>query len=111
MEQLPECFFRKYFHITCPFCGGTRFFYNFVKLNFTEAFRYHPTTFVYAIFLIVVTLIYLKDKILKKPSLVNINLITQSFLVYIVCTLIQYVIREILIKNSIEVPFLATDLF
>jgi len=111
MGQLPECFFRKYFHITCPFCGGTRFFYSFITFHFADAFRYHPTTFVYAIFLIIMTLIYIKDRVLNKPSIVNINLMTRSFIIYIVCTLIQYILRMVLINNSIEVPFLATDLF
>ncbi len=106
MDLSFECVYRKYFGIICPFCGGTRFFFNFIKFNFIEAFRFHPTTFIYAFFWAIVCIIFVIDKILKRKFSISTKVLTNSIYVYLIATFIQYFIRLVLMHYNIENPLI-----
>jgi hypothetical protein len=105
-----ECIYRKLFGIICPFCGGTRFFTNFIRFRFLESFRFHPTSFIYAIFWIIMCTIFITDKIQKRKFRVPSKVLTNSVYVYLIATFIQYFIRLILIHYNIENPFIYIDI-
>ncbi len=105
-----ECYYRKNFHIICPSCGGTRFLYYFITGDFVKAFRYHPTSFVFAVFLIVSLVIFVIDKIRKRPTRITSKYIIISLIVYAVATIIQYFVRVYLIFNNIENPFIEINI-
>ena len=107
---MPTCFFKENFNIICPFCGGSRFFFNLITFHFVEAFKYHPTTFLYTFFLGAIIVIYIYEKNVNKPHKITLDLFVHSFYIYLIVTFIQYVIRLLLIANNIEVPFIYTNI-
>ncbi len=110
MLGLTECFYRRNFGVICPYCGGTRFIFYFLKLDFVKSFRYHPTSFVFLIFVIISTTVFIVDKIRKKPNRITIKYVVISLSVYLVATIIQYIIRLYLMANNIHNPFIEINI-
>ncbi len=104
MIELLDCFFKETFGIICPFCGGTRCVFSLLTLNFADAFRYHPVTFIYIFFLVASLIVFLKDKLSSKKSRINYNFLEKSLFVYIAAVIIQYIVRLILMRHNIENP-------
>ena len=101
-DKMPNCVFREYLGIICPFCGGTRAVTNLISLNFSKAFSYHPTVVVYLFVLFVGNIMFMIDILRHKKSKININLFIKSFFVFIILTLAQYAIRFYLIKQGVD---------
>ncbi|MGN0182228.1 MAG: DUF2752 domain-containing protein [Candidatus Ornithomonoglobus sp.] len=40
-----QCVFLKYLHVICPGCGMMRATHEILRLNFREAFEYHPMVY------------------------------------------------------------------
>jgi hypothetical protein len=55
------CFFKMIFKIPCPGCGLTRAFRAFIRLQFLEAFHYHPFSIPLFIFLILLNCFMIYD--------------------------------------------------
>jgi uncharacterized integral membrane protein len=83
------CLFRLTTGLPCPTCGMTRATFALFKLDFKEAFFFHPMVFVVIPFLICLTVLLL----LKKTT---IKKCTPYMIALGVCIFIVYIIRMIL---------------
>ena len=87
-----ECPFLHFFHIYCPGCGGTRMIISLSKLDFYQAFRYNPLLFILLfigiIYLIIMTIIYIKKKVIIIPS-------TKSLIILLIILIGYMILRNI----------------
>lgn len=63
---IPSCFWKEYYHITCPSCGATRCVISLSNGNLQEAFTYHPFLFILISYLFFLDVIYIVHTITKK---------------------------------------------
>ncbi len=102
------CAYKNVFGIICPFCGTTRATINILKLNFKEAFMFHPSTvllFFLILFLDIYYLLNYKKDLNKK--MYNIFFILCS---YITITIVQYFLRLYFIFRNLECGFMYLSL-
>jgi hypothetical protein len=86
------CLIKKYFEIECPTCGLQRAFYQFIKLDWKGAWQLNPSIFP-LIILIVLGIVLLLNRNPHVIKYINGKLILNSFYVFIVTMLVQYVIK------------------
>ena len=89
-------------HIPCPLCGGSRCALSFINLDFRSSFMFHPTTMILMVYAIFVELVYIFDLVFKKNfinKIFNFNIIIT---IYLIATMIQYVVRLWFLFNNME---------
>ncbi len=100
------CYIKKATGIICPSCGMTRSVINLLKLNFVEAFLYHPIIVILFFYIVVVDLFYLVDTIKHNNKKRLIYRIDVSVYVFVFLYLLQYIIRLLCIFNKIDCSFM-----
>ena len=104
------CTFKQKTGIPCPFCGGTRCAVNIMRLDFIEAFKYHPSTAILLIYIIFIDIMYLIDIIRgnnKNKIIYRIDLIAYA---YLILSAIVYIIRLVLIFNHVDCDYIYLNL-
>ena len=104
------CVYKKHFGVICPFCGGTRSAVNIIHLNFVEAFKYHPTTVLLFFALIVFDLTSIFKVVTHKDTSKLFRWFYIILFSYIGLTIVQYIVRIIMIYNHIPCDFMYLDL-
>ena len=106
INYFPACFFKEHFSIICPMCGVTRFFISSAYFNFIEAFKYHPTMFVFCCYVICVDIIYIINTLFNKNYAVKLYPSLNVLFCFLSMLIIQYVIKIMLISNGITNQYL-----
>ena len=90
-----KCYFKVYFHLYCPGCGGTRAVKALLKLNIMRSLYYNPMVVV----LITVELLFLISNIFKKIEKTNRFIMSsRKIRVYVLASwVIYFLIRNILL--------------
>ena len=97
-------------NIPCPFCGGTRCAISFFHLDLISAFKYHPSTLLLIIYTIIIEFVFIIDLILKKNISKYIFNIDVVISIYLILTIIQYIIRLYCIFSGNDCSFMFLDL-
>ncbi len=100
------CTFKQKTGIICPFCGGTRCAVNIMHFNIVEAFKYHPSTTITFIYIIIIDLVYLVDLIKGKECKRIVYRVDLIVYAYLIISAIVYIIRLICIFNNIDCQFM-----
>lgn len=87
-----SCPILKLIGISCPGCGMTRALISAIKLDFTNAFYFHPLWLLFLIFALILTILY----IFEKKRVFNVFLF-----ILIILFLITYVYRLLFSDNTI----------
>jgi len=105
------CFFKRFFGVFCPFCGGTRCAINLLHFNFKEAFMYHPTTVIFFFYVIFAEALFILNFIFKKDYLSFLyKKYDTAILVYLAFSIIQFLIRAIYFYFDIDCPIMYTNI-
>ncbi len=76
------CLFHKITGFYCPGCGITRMLFSLIELNFYQAFRYNPLTFILLLLFLIYKIIYLIGLIIYHHKL-KINSLIYYLLIII----------------------------
>lgn len=89
-----SCPILKLIGISCPGCGMTRALISAVKLDFTNAFHFHPLWLLFLIFALILTILY----IFEKKRVFNVFLF-----ILVILFLITYVYRLLFSDNTVVI--------
>lgn len=87
-----SCPILKLIGISCPGCGMTRALISAIKLDFTNAFNFHPLWLLFLIFALILTILY----IFEKKRVFNVFLF-----ILVILFLITYVYRLLFSDNTV----------
>jgi len=93
-HHLFSCFFKSNFGIECPGCGMQRSLISLLKGNILESIQYHA-----ALIPFIITLIFLILQ-LKIKHVDGGKWVMWAFIVTSIITVIQYIIRQIVLFQS-----------
>ena len=89
-----SCPILKLIGISCPGCGMTRALISAIKLDFTNAFHFHPLWLLLLIFALILTILY----IFEKKRVFNVFLF-----ILVILFLITYVYRLLFSDNTVVI--------
>jgi hypothetical protein len=92
-NHLFPCFFKSHFGIECPGCGMQRSLISLLKGNLSESLNYHVALIPFII-TIILLLVQLKTKHVNGGKWVM-----WAFIVTSTITILQYVVRQIILFN------------
>lgn len=89
-----SCPILKLIGISCPGCGMTRALISAIKLDFANAFHFHPLWLLFLIFALILTILY----IFEKKRVFNVFLF-----ILVILFLITYVYRLLFSDNTVVI--------
>jgi len=101
-----DCMIKKNFGIPCPGCGATRCVVALCDMDFIEAFKCHPAWFMAINYMVLIEIVYLINIAFKKNFLKKLYSSMIPFYIFLALFVIQWIIRIILFKNGVELPFM-----
>ena len=103
---LPLCLFRETYGYICPTCGVTRSIKEFFSFNFGKAFLYHPTFFIFMIYVGIIDIVYLINTIFKKNKFKFLYPSIPVLGIFLTVHVIQYFYRLCMIANGLGFEYL-----
>ena len=90
LSKIITCPFKNIFHIPCPFCGMTRAYKAFLKLDFKKAMHYNILFLPIVIIFIILNSIFIYE-ILKNKKIVYLKINKKKGIVIIIIMIISMI--------------------